>query len=135
MTKLDAAAVYAGLNLLILFILALGVVRARMRHKVMLGDGGNPEMLRAIRAHGNATEYAPAFVAGLAVFALLDPSPLWAVHALGIAFTLGRVLHGVGLSQSEGRSAGRALGTLLTWTGFVCLGGGLVWAGLSPALG
>jgi uncharacterized membrane protein YecN with MAPEG domain len=134
-TKLDAAAIYAGLNILILFILALGVVRARIKHKVMLGDGGQPELLRVIRAHANAAEYVPAAIAGLAIFALLDPAPLWAVHALGIMFTAGRALHGIGLTKTEGRSVGRGLGTLLTWIAFAGLGGGLLWAGLVPALG
>jgi uncharacterized membrane protein YecN with MAPEG domain len=135
MTKLDAAAVYAGLNILILLALAFGVVMGRGRAKVMIGDGGDPGLLRAIRAHANATEYIPAFIAGLAIFALLDPAPLWAVHVLGIAFTIARVLHGTGLSKSEGRTVGRFLGTLVTWIAYVALGGGLVWAGLVPALG
>jgi len=132
MTKLDAAAVYAGLNILILFILAFQVVQGRVRHKVLIGDGGNTDMLRRIRAHANASEYIPAVIAGLAVLALLDPVPLWAVHAVGATFTLGRVLHGMGLSRSEGSSPARLVGTLLTWIPLIALGGGLVYAGLVP---
>ena len=134
MTKLDAAAIYAGFNILVLFVLSLAVVRARITHKVMLGDGGNPAVLRAVRAHANAAEYIPASIAGLAIFALLDPTPLWSVHAIGAALTVGRIAHGIGLSQTEGRSAGRAIGTLLSWIVILALGVGLVWAGLTPAL-
>jgi uncharacterized membrane protein YecN with MAPEG domain len=37
------------------------------------------------------------------------------VHILGIALTVGRVLHGVGLNMSSGASFGRGAGILLTW--------------------
>jgi hypothetical protein len=134
MTKLDWASVYAGVNLLILFFLALGVVRARQTHKVALGDGGNPAVLQAMRAHANATEYIPAALVGLGLLAILEPVPLLAVQILGGVFTLGRVLHAFGLSTNAGLSAGRAFGTLGTWFGFVGIGGYLVWAGLAPLL-
>jgi uncharacterized protein len=133
-TKLDWASVYAGINLLILFILALGVMNARLKHKVSLGDGGNPAVLQAMRAHANATEYVPAALIGLGLLAILDPVPLLAVQVLGGVFTAGRVLHGFGLSTNAGRSAGRAFGTLGTWLAFLGIGGYLIWAGLSPLL-
>lgn len=134
MTKLDWASVYAGVNLLILFLLAFGVVRARQKHKVSLGDGGNPEVLQAMRAHANATEYIPAALVGLGLLAILDPVPLLAVQALGGVFTFGRVLHGIGMSSSGGVTAGRMIGILSTWLAFLGIGGFLIWAGLSPLL-
>jgi uncharacterized protein len=134
MTKLDWASVYAGANILILFLLAFGVVGARQKHKVSLGDGGNPAVLQAIRAHGNATEYIPAALVGLGLMAILDPVPLLAVQVLGGLFTFGRIAHGVGLSGNPGVSAGRMVGTLSTWIAFAGIGGMLIWAGLSPVL-
>lgn len=134
MTKLDWASVYAGLNLLILFLLAFGVVRARQKHKVTIGDGGNPAVLQAIRAHGNAAEYIPAAIVALGLMAILDPVPVLWVQVLGGVFTLGRALHGIGLSGSSGVSFGRMAGMILTWTSFVLMGGVLVWAGVSPLL-
>jgi uncharacterized membrane protein YecN with MAPEG domain len=134
LTKLDWASVYAGVNLLILFLLAFGVVRARQKHKVSLGDGGNPAVLQAMRAHGNATEYIPAALVGLGLLAILDPVPILAVQVLGGVFTFGRVLHGIGLSTSGGVSAGRMIGILSTWLAFLGIGGFLIWAGLSPLL-
>ncbi len=134
MTKLDWASVYAGVNLLILFFLAFGVVQARQKHKVTLGDGGNPAVLQAMRAHANATEYIPAALVGLGLMAILDPIPVLAVQILGGVFTVGRVLHGFGLSSSGGVTFGRLAGTVLTWLGFLGIGGGLIWAGLSPLL-
>lgn len=134
MTKLDWAAVYAGVNLLILFMLSYGVVRARVKHKVSLGDGGNPAVLQAMRAHANATEYIPAALVGLGLLAILDPVPVLFVQVLGGVFTLGRVAHGIGLSASGGVSVGRGLGMVCTWLGFLGIAGVLIWAGLHPLL-
>ncbi|MDX2238435.1 MAG: MAPEG family protein [Hyphomonadaceae bacterium] len=134
MVRLEIAALYAGANIFILLALAFSVVQARRRYKVVLGDGDNPAVLRAVRAHGNAAEYIPAGIAGLTLLALLDPAaPLWLLHAAGAALTLGRALHGIGLSVGE-VNAGRVLGTLLTWIAFALLGGGLIYAGLAQAL-
>lgn len=134
MTKLDWVAVFAGANLLILFVLALLVVQARIKHKVTLGDGGNPAVLQAMRAHANGVEYVPAALVGLALLAFLEPAPVEAVLALGGTLTLARLFHAVGLSSSGGRSLGRAVGTLGTWLAYLGIAGLLVWAGLHPLL-
>jgi uncharacterized membrane protein YecN with MAPEG domain len=128
---LEWAAIYAGLNILILLGLAFGTVRARRQHKITLGDGGNPQMQRAMRAHANASEYIPAGIAGITLLALTYPAtPLWLLHAVGASLTVGRLAHGIGLSTGE-LNLGRMLGTILTWTAFVLLGGGLIFAGVA----
>ena len=114
-TPLEWAALYTAANILILLGLAIGVVRARISQKVVLGDGDNPVVLRAVRAHGNAAEYVPAGLIALVMLGLMQPAaPVWTVHVVGGALTLGRLLHGIGLSMGE-RNIGRSLGTLLTW--------------------
>ena len=134
MTKLDWAAVFAGVNILILFILALRVVGARQKHKVTIGDGGNPAVLQAIRAHANAAEYIPPAIAGLALLAILEPSSVLMIQVLGGLLTFGRVLHGIGLSMSSGLTVGRGLGMASTWLALLGIGGLLIWAGLTPML-
>ncbi len=134
MTKLDWAAVFAGVNILLIFLLSLGVVSARRKHKVLLGDGGNPAVLRAMRAHANATEYIPAALAGLTLLAVMEPVSLLHIQVLGGVLTGGRILHAIGLSTSSGLSAGRATGMIATWLALIGIGGMLVWAGLSPML-
>ncbi len=134
LTKLDWASVYGGVNMLLLFVLAFRVVNARRKHKVALGDGGNPAVLQAIRVHANATEYIPAAIVGLGLLAILDPVPLLAVQVLGGVFTFGRVLHAIGLSASPGPSPGRVLGMAASWLSFGGIAGFLIWAGLSPLL-
>lgn len=134
MMRLEAAAIYIGLNIIILLILAYLVSAARRRHKIALGDGGNEAMHRAIRAHANAAEFIPAGLAGLLALALLEPAaPLWLLHASGISLTGGRIAHGIGLSMGT-LNAGRMVGTLLSWIAYLLIGGGLLYAGLSGRL-
>lgn len=109
-----AAALWTGLNLLVLLVLSMLVVRQRRKHKVLLGDGGAPELLRASRVFGNATEYVPAALIGIAVLAAVGASPL-IIHGLGAGLFVGRIAHAVGLTRNEGVSPGRAIGALFTW--------------------
>jgi uncharacterized membrane protein YecN with MAPEG domain len=117
-TSGHAAALWVGLHLILLLVLSLLVVRQRQRHKVALGDGGVPELAQAIRAFGNATEYVPAAMVGIAVLALVEAPPL-AIHLTGFFLFAGRVLHGFGLSRSGGTSFARAIGITLTWLAYV----------------
>ena len=117
-TSGHAAALWVGLHLILLLVLSLLVVRQRQRHKVALGDGGVPELAQAIRAFGNATEYVPAAMGGIAVLALVEAPPL-AIHLIGFFLFAGRLLHGFGLSRSGGTSFARAIGITLTWLAYV----------------
>ena len=117
-TSGNAAALWVGLHLILLLVLSLLVVRQRQRHKVALGDGGVPELAQAIRAFGNATEYVPAAMVGIAVLALVE-APALAIHLTGFFLFAGRLLHGFGLSRSGGTSFARAIGITLTWLAYV----------------
>jgi uncharacterized membrane protein YecN with MAPEG domain len=134
MQLLETAALYAGVNILILLVLSVMVAMGRRTHKIVLGDGGNDRFSRAVRAHGNASEYIPAGIVGLVTLALFDPAtPVWLLHASGLSLTVGRILHAVGL-HTGALNAGRVLGIALTWIAFLLIGGGLVYAGLSQQL-
>ena len=134
MLRLEIAALYAGVNILILLVLAVLVVMGRRRHKISLGDAGNEEFSRAVRAHGNAAEYIPAGIVGILILALMEPAaPLWLVHASGLSLTAGRILHGFGLHTGV-LNAGRMFGMVLTWVAYLLIGGGLIYAGLSQQL-
>jgi uncharacterized membrane protein YecN with MAPEG domain len=117
-TSGHAAALWVGLHLILLLVLSLLVVRQRRRHGVALGDGDVPELARAIRAFGNATEYVPAALVGIAVLATVEAPPL-AVHLTGLLLFVSRVLHGVGLSRSGEASLLRAIGVTMTWLAYV----------------
>jgi uncharacterized protein len=105
---------YAGLNGLLLLVLVVGVMRQRQRTGVQFGDGGSEELERAQRCLGNWAEYAPLV---LILMGLLEAqrTSAYLLHGLGIAITVGRVLHAWGLSRSSGRSFGRSAGMALTW--------------------
>jgi len=115
MTSLQAAALWVGLNALLLIFLSARVGANRMKHKVNLGDGGNDAMTKAIRTQGNYIEYAPAAIGGLVLLALLNTPAMW-IHILGAVFFVARVSHLLGLGMGvwpQGRMVGTAL-TMLT---------------------
>jgi len=116
-----AAALWAGLILILMLVLAVLVTRQRQRHNVLIGDDGVPELTQAVRAFGNATEYAPAGIAALAILAVAGANPL-VVHGVGALLFLGRLAHAWGLSRSTGVSIGRLAGTIMTWLAFLIAG-------------
>jgi hypothetical protein len=116
-----AVALWAGLHIILLLVLSLLVVRQRQKHKVVLGDEGVPELVQAVRAFGNATEYVPAALVGLVVLALVQAPPL-VIHVAGLVLFAGRVSHAIGLSTSGGASFPRSIGVVLTWVAYVFLG-------------
>jgi len=124
---------YAGLSALILLALSFNVVRLRLRHRVGLGSGEVPDLERAIRAHANFCEYTPLALLLLGLLALAGAAPGWALHVLGAALVLGRVLHALGLTRSAGASRARQAGTVLTWLVLLVAAGAALGGGL-PAL-
>nr|WP_070959969.1 MAPEG family protein [Hyphomonas sp. Mor2] len=115
MSGLEVASVYIAVNILILIWLAFRVVTHRRKGRISLGDGGSEDLTRAIRAHGNASEYIPVILIGLLALAFLE-APNWVIHALGATFTFGRLIHPVGMTG--GPIILRQLGILLSW---ICL--------------
>ncbi|MDH5631444.1 MAG: MAPEG family protein [Gammaproteobacteria bacterium] len=107
-------AVYASLFALFYLGLAYNVIRHRYRSRVPIGDGGDEQLLRAIRVHANAAEYAPLALLLTGMYEL-NGGYVLLVNILGAVLILARVLHLWGLGRSSGRSKGRYYGTLLTW--------------------
>ena len=95
--------------------LGMRVVQLRVRLRVGLGDGGKPELARAIRVHANLLESAPIALLLLILAettAALGPT---ALHGAGAALVLGRLLHAFGLGRHAGASPSRFTGMLRTW--------------------
>ena len=126
MASAHAAALWAGLCLVLLLVLSVLVTRQRRRHRVETGDGGVPALHQAIRAFGNAAEYIPAALAGLGILALAGAPPM-VIHPLGAIFLAGRVLHAVSLSRSTEATWLRASGALATWISYVGLAAALLF--------
>ena len=106
-------AFYAALTGLLAAFLIVNVIRDRVRLKINDVDGGNVEMRRAIRAHGNFAEHAPLILILMGA-AELSGSPKLAIHVLGFALVVARLLSAWGLSHSLGPSFGRQSGAGLT---------------------
>jgi uncharacterized membrane protein YecN with MAPEG domain len=121
-----AAALWAGLHLILLLVLSVLVTRQRRKHHVEIGDGGVPALNQAIRAFGNATEYVPAAMAGLGLLALAGAPPVL-IHPIGLILLVGRVAHAVGISRSTSATLPRALGVLATWISYIALAAALLF--------
>lgn len=87
--------VCAGLLGLLAASLTVSVGRLRMQKKIYLGDGGDPEMLAAIRAHGNFMEYVPLCLA--LIYFASDYYGYWPVAIISLVLLISRVLHAGGL--------------------------------------
>ena len=93
---------FAALLGLLCVGLSVNVVRFRWKHRLLLGVHEDKDMVRAVRAHGNFTEYAPLGLLLLALVALVGGSgPL--VTVLGALLTIGRLSHAYSILVAESR--------------------------------
>ena len=113
-------ALYAGILALIVIALAINVTVHRVKLGVPLGDGGNPQMLRMIRLHGNAAEYIPLAVLLMAIYEL-NGGGHTALHIVGIALVVGRLLQTWGMWATDMTNIGRQIGQSLTWLSVIAL--------------
>lgn len=108
-------ALYAGIAGLIYFWLTMAVIRHRRGKSISLGDADDPAVAKCIRGQGNAAETMPFILIMLGLTEMLG-APAFALHLAGVAFIIGRLLHGLhfnGYIGFQARPVGMAL-TLLT---------------------
>lgn len=127
MTNIQIAALYAGINLIVLPILMYRVGQKRMSTKTSLGQGDDFTLLSRIRAHANFAETTPFALIGLLMMAQLGGVPAWLMHALGGGFTFGRLAHAHGMAQDKALGKGRTLGAVLSLLTFFVMGGYLLY--------
>ena len=128
MTSIEIVAVYAAINLLLVVLLAFRVIGSRMTNKISLGAGGNEDMERRIRSHGNAIENIPSLLIAMVILAAMA-APIWSIHLVGVLLTAGRFFHAFGLSSSV--MIARQIGTVLTLTGYLAGAGLLLWQAIA----
>lgn len=107
---LPITSLYASLLVVIILFLSFKVGTARGKFEISLGDGGNPQMLEAIRRHGNAIEYVPMAVILFALLEINEANVMF-LHALGAALVVSRILHPIGLKAGSMNEISRAAGT------------------------
>ena len=112
---LSITPVYAALFALFFIALSLRVVVLRRSARVSLGDGGNQELARRARVHGNFIEYVPLTLILMAL-AELQNQPAWIIHLIGASLAVGRLAHAYGVGRSPQIMKLRVLGMTLTFT-------------------
>jgi len=129
--------IYAALLAVVLVGLVGRVVAARQQTGVLLGDGGDRDLCRRQRAHGNFAEHVPIALV-LMTIAELQGAPGLVLHGLGVTLLGARLVHAAGISREPEPPALRTIGTAATLTvlgvaaGLVTLGslgGGTFWRG------
>lgn len=105
--------IYAGLLALVFLGLSFRVIAYRRANRLNLGDEGDRQLLKRMRAQANCAEYAPIGVLLLLLVELVD-APGIVVHGLGLMLLLGRAIHGVGLSANPQNFTFRQIGMVLT---------------------
>ena len=94
-------------------LLAGNVIRLRISGKVAYGDGGNRDLIKAIRTHANFAEYVP-FTLLLLWFVESMTFSTTFVFWLGVILLLGRVLHVLGMAYPRSLMFCRQIGMVLT---------------------
>jgi uncharacterized protein len=113
-------ALYGAILAIIIVALGINVTVHRVKLRVSLGDGGNPQMLRMIRLHGNAVEYLPLAIALMLAYELNGG---WhsALHIVGVALVAGRLIQTAAMWSTDVAGPGRGIGQTLTWLSIAAL--------------
>ncbi len=112
MNAVPVTALWASLIALWILGLMLRVVILRNTRRVGLGDGGDKDLLKAIRIHGNAIETMPIALVLMLAYELGGGLP-WLLHVCGTTLLASRALHASGIRRTSGASLGRVLGSTL----------------------
>jgi uncharacterized membrane protein YecN with MAPEG domain len=107
-------ALFAAILALVYAALSLWVVAGRLSGDVLHGDGGNQQLLKRIRSHGNFIEYVPLT---LILIGLLEASgsSRGLVATLLVILLIARLLHPVGMLAPRNSPQQ-----------FACRGGGVI---------
>lgn len=104
---------YAALLGFLFILLSVQTFRIRRTNKIAVGDGGNLMLQRIIRVHGNFAEYTPIAIILIGFVELYNYStPL--IHALCLAFLIGRISHACGVSKVKEDLRFRIFGMVMT---------------------
>ena len=125
--QLTALSLWVGLNLLLTLLLALNVVRNRFKAQ---GDSGDSVTLeKAVRAHGNNTEYVPGILIGLGLMAMTGSSAQ-TINILGGTLFVVRIFHAYGIQQSKVPNIFGLVGNFGTWLTMLCVVTTLIMNGM-----
>jgi len=115
---------------LIFLVLWFRISGVRAATKISYGDGGNTELLRRVRQHGNFVEWT-TFVLILMILAEGMGAPALYLHISGALLLIGRIAHPFGLGAVDNaahplRYVGNGTNILATLNLMVCLAVNLI---------
>ena len=109
---------YTAAAALVFAVLSFRTLIIRQRREISVGHGDDLKLERAIRAHGNFSEYVPLTL--LVIFFLeFQGGEKYMVHFFCSCLVAGRIIHATGLSQTNEVVALRVLGMGLTFTALI----------------
>ncbi len=122
--------IYALPLALIYLILWFRISGVRANTKISFGDGGNVDLLRRVRQHGNFVEWT-TFVLILMIIAEGMGAPALYLHISGALLLIGRIAHPFGLGAIDNaahplRYVGNGTNILATVNLMVCLAMNLI---------
>ena len=117
---LIVTSIFASLLTIIYISLAFNVINLRRKNKIPLGSGGFSDLEKAIRTHGNFSEYVPIALILMGCLEL-NGAPWWLVALFGATLTVGRVFHAIGIQQEPESFENRIRGMKLTFITLVAL--------------
>ncbi len=111
--NLHITLVSAAIAALINLWLAMRCGKARFDAGMMHGDGGNPALIKRMRAQANFIEYTPLVLILVGALEMTGHGG-WPLALAAFAFLLGRIAHGLGMDADEA-GALRKAGMFLTF--------------------
>jgi uncharacterized protein len=122
----EVTPLYALPLALIYLVLWVRISAIRAGTGISFGDGGNVELLRRIRQHGNFVEWT-CFVLILMILAEGMGAPQLYLHIGGVLLLIGRIAHPFGLQAIDNaahpmRYIGNSTNILATLNLMICIG-------------
>ncbi len=109
---LPITSIYAALSALIFLTLSIRVITYRRANTISLGDSGDKNLLKRMRAQANCAEYAPLALI-LLMLSEFAAAPSLALHMLGVMLVAGRALHAFGFASTPQKIIFRQVGILM----------------------
>jgi uncharacterized membrane protein YecN with MAPEG domain len=107
----EITAFYAGLLGLMSIGIMLVIGRIRGATGISVGDGGNLELIAAMRRHANFVEFVPLCLI-LIAFLELNGVGSTAIHALAGGLFFARLCHAIGFRTDDSLKALRPIGAI-----------------------
>jgi uncharacterized membrane protein YecN with MAPEG domain len=105
--------IYTALLGFLFFNITMTVIKGRVKNEISLGPGKNNEIEHLVSAHSNFVAYTPFFLITLFVLEY-QKANIYALHALGIIFLTGRIMHYIGMKGDRMNFKFRRRGMMLT---------------------